>query len=81
MRAGPSAVSNATSIFNARLGYVFENGLKLQLDGFNILNTRANQIDYYYASRRPGESAQGVNDVHLHPVEPLAFRLTASKSF
>ena len=76
-----SAVSNATSIFNARLGYVFENGLKLQLDGFNILNTRASQIDYYYASRRAGEPAEGVNDVHLHPIEPLAFRLTASKSF
>jgi hypothetical protein len=40
-----SVFSNPTSLFNARLGHVFQNGLKLLLDGFNILNTQANQID------------------------------------
>ena len=38
-----------------RLGYMFDNGVRLQLDVFNLLNTQASQIDYYYASRLPGE--------------------------
>ena len=46
-----SVNSNPTSIFNARLGYVFDNGLKLQVDGFNIFNAQASQIDYYYQSQ------------------------------
>ena len=72
--------SNPTSIFNARLGYVFDNGLKLQVDGFNIFNTQASQIDYFYQSQLRNEAAP-VNDIHFHPVEPLAFRFTIAKAF
>jgi TonB dependent receptor/TonB-dependent Receptor Plug Domain len=75
-----SVNSNPTSIFNARLGYVFDNGLKLQLDGFNIFNTQASQIDYYYQSRLRSEAVP-VNDIHFHPVEPLALRFTVAKAF
>jgi hypothetical protein len=76
-----SVYSGATSLFDARLGYTFENGLKLNLDILNLLNTRADQIDYYYTSRLPGEPLAGVNDVHFHPVEPLAVRFTVAKAF
>ncbi|HLG44834.1 MAG TPA: TonB-dependent receptor [Reyranella sp.] len=76
-----SVYSGATSLFDARLGYAFENGLKLTLDALNLLNTRADQIDYYYTSRLPGEPLAGVNDVHFHPVEPLAVRFTVAKAF
>jgi hypothetical protein len=72
--------SGATSLFNARAGYVFENGLKLQLDGFNIFNAQADQIAYYYQSQLRGEAAP-VNDIHFHPVEPMAFRFTVAKAF
>ncbi len=58
--------SSPTSIFNARLGYVFDNGLKLQVDGFNIFNTQASQIDYYYQSQLRNEAAP-VNDSTLPP--------------
>ncbi|CAN5637481.1 TonB-dependent receptor [soil metagenome] len=75
-----SVSSNPTSIFNARLGYVFDNGLKLQVDGFNIFNTQASQIDYYYQSQLRNE-AMPVNDIHFHPVEPLALRFTIAKAF
>jgi hypothetical protein len=75
-----SVWSNATSLFNARAGYVFENGLKLQLDGFNIFNTQASQIDYYYQSQLRNETTP-VNDIHFHPVEPMAFRFTLAKAF
>ena len=76
-----SVTSGATSLFDARLGYTFDSGLKLNLDVLNLLNTQADQIDYYYTSRLPGEPLAGVNDVHFHPVEPLAFRFTVAKAF
>ncbi len=76
-----SVYSDPTSIFNARLGYVFESGLKLQVDGFNLLNTQASQIDYYYTSRLPNEGPAGVADRHFHPVEPLMVRFTVAKAF
>jgi outer membrane receptor protein involved in Fe transport len=75
-----SVWSGATSLVNARLGYVFDSGLKLQLDGFNILNAQASQIDYFYRSKLRGEAAP-VNDTHFHPVEPLAVRFTLAKAF
>ncbi|WP_428684362.1 TonB-dependent receptor domain-containing protein [Reyranella sp.] len=76
-----SVTSGPTSIINARLGYVFESGLKLQVDAFNLLNTQASQIDYYYSSRLPNEGPDGVADRHFHPVEPLAVRFTMAKAF
>ena len=76
-----SVYSAATSIFNARMGYAFENGVKLQADVFNLLNTQASQIDYFYTSRLPGEPAAGVADRHFHPVEPQMVRFTLTKAF
>jgi len=76
-----SVYSGATSLFDARVGYAFENGLKLNLDVLNLLNTQADQITYYYTSRLQGEPLAGVNDVHFHPVEPLAVRFTLAKAF
>jgi outer membrane receptor protein involved in Fe transport len=72
-----SARSESTTLINARLGYRFENGIRLQLDAFNLFNTKADQITYFYESRLPqlGE-AVGVADRHFHPVEPLSIRLT-----
>ncbi len=75
-----SVWSGATSLVNARVGYVLENGLKLQLDGFNILNAQASQIAYFYQSQLRGEAAPA-NDIHFHPVEPMAFRFTLAKAF
>ena len=54
-----------------------------RLDGFNLLNQNASQIDYYYASRLRGEIGvvDGVNDIHFHPLEPASVRLTVTKLF
>jgi outer membrane receptor protein involved in Fe transport len=77
-----SVWSTPTTTVNARVGYVFDSGIKLNLDVFNLLNNwRASQIDYYYVSRLPGEPPDGVADRHFHPVEPLAVRLTLAKAF
>jgi TonB-dependent receptor-like protein len=77
-----SVWSSPTTTVNARVGYVFESGIKVNLDVFNLFNNwTASQIDYYYVSRLPGEPVEGVADRHFHPVEPLALRLTLAKAF
>jgi hypothetical protein len=42
--------SPPTSIFNARIGYRFDNGWRIQLDALNLFNTQANHITYAYGS-------------------------------
>ncbi|MBN8943686.1 MAG: TonB-dependent receptor [Rhizobiales bacterium] len=76
-----SARSPATALVNARIGYRFDNGVRVQLDALNLLNTPASQIDYFYTSRLPGEPATGIADRHFHPVEPRAMRLTVAGQF
>jgi outer membrane receptor protein involved in Fe transport len=76
-----SVTSNATGLLSARLGYRFDNGLTVALDGFNLLDVKRSQIDYFYTSRLAGEAPGGVDDVHFHPVEPLGVRLMVSMQF
>lgn len=89
--------SQPTSIFNGRLGYRADNGWRIQLDVLNLFNARANQISYAYGSLLktdtlfnlcyPTQAApaavcrNGVMDYVLHPVEPLALRVTLSGRF
>ncbi len=67
----------ASALVNARLGYQFANRLSLALDIFNLFDREVSDIDYFYASRLPGEPDEGVEDVHFHPAEPRSVRLTA----
>ena len=76
-----SVHSLSSLIFNARAGYRFDNGLKLQLDVLNLFDAQTNQIEYYYLSRLPGEPIGGVADRHIHPAEPRAVRLTLAGKF
>ncbi|WP_141686690.1 TonB-dependent receptor [Bradyrhizobium sp. LMTR 3] len=76
-----SVRSQSALIFNARAGYKFDNGLRLQLDVLNLFNAKTSQIEYYYLSRLPGEPIGGVADRHVHPAEPLAVRLTLAGRF
>jgi hypothetical protein len=88
-------VSAASGLLNGGLGYRFDNGWRIQLDGFNLLNSRSDQITYAYGSLLKSDSLfamcfprlgaptapaavcqTGVTDRVLHPVEPLAIRLT-----
>jgi outer membrane receptor protein involved in Fe transport len=70
-----SVRSHSTSLVNLDVGYAFAHGLHLGLEVFNLLNARASGVDYYYASRLPGEPAGGVGDVHFHPMEPRELRV------
>jgi outer membrane receptor protein involved in Fe transport len=76
-----SARSQDLLIFDARAGYRFDNGVRLRLDVLNFFNVTTNQIEYYYRSRLPGEPLGGVADRHIHPIEPLAVRLTLAGRF
>jgi hypothetical protein len=67
--------SNASTTVNALLGYELIRGLRAQVEVFNLLNARVSDIDYYYASRLPGEPAGGVDDVHFHPAQPRSVRV------
>ena len=76
-----SVRSASTTLAYARLAYQLNRRTRLSLDVFNLFNKRASDIDYYYASRLPGEAQDGVNDRHSHPVEPRSARLTLSYAF
>lgn len=76
-----SVRSGSTTLVNARLGYRFDNGMRLWLDALNLFNAKSNQIAYFYTSRLNGEHAAGVDDRHIHPVEPLALRVSLAKEF
>ncbi len=89
--------SPATGLLNANVGYRFENGWRIQLDGFNLTNSRSDQISYAYGSliktdnlfsacfpvqTVPAAVCQnGVMDRVFHPVEPLSVRLTVAGAF
>jgi opacity protein-like surface antigen len=80
------------STINGQVGYRFDNGWRLQLDALNLLNSRSDQATYAYGSlitsdamfamcfpvqKIPAAVCQnGVMDYVLHPVEPIAFRVT-----
>jgi hypothetical protein len=62
-------------VVNARVGYRWDGGWRVQLDGLNLFNAHANQIEYFYASQLRGKTSP-VADHHVHPIEPLTVRLT-----
>lgn len=94
-------ISPATGLLNGQVGYRFDNGWRIQLDAFNILNSKSDQITYAYGSllktdalfaacfpagggapTAPAAVCQtGIMDRILHPVEPLALRVTLAGAF
>jgi hypothetical protein len=61
-------------LVNGILGYDLGKGLRLVLEGFNLLDEQVSDIDYLYESRLPGEP-EAVEDIHFHPAEPRSARL------
>lgn len=51
------------------------------LDLLNLLDSRDSDIEYFYASRLPGEPEDGVEDIHFHGFEPRTLRLGLSYRF
>lgn len=76
-----SVRADPATLFNAEAGYAFASGLRVEATVLNLLDSDASDIQYYYASRLPGEPAGGVEDVHFHPVEPRQLRLSLHWAF
>jgi hypothetical protein len=76
-----SVRSASTTLWNGEVGYRFLRKARLVLSVFNLFDAEVADVDYYYASRLPGEPIEGVNDVHTHPAIPRSARLALQVSF
>jgi hypothetical protein len=63
-----------TSLINLGLGYRWQQ-LHLKMDIFNLFDREDHDIEYFYPSRLSNEPAEGVEDMHFHPVEPRSLRI------
>ena len=70
----------SSTVLNGRIQY--QTGpWQLSAELLNLLNSQASDIEYFYASRIPGEPEAGVEDKHLHPMEPRSLRLRLAYRF
>jgi len=76
-----SVRSKATTLLNLEGGYQVTANLRANLELFNLANARVSDIDYYFASRLPGEPLGGVYDIHMHPAVPRTVRLSLVVGF
>ena len=76
-----SVRSSATSLANLQVGYQPVRRLRVTADVFNLFDTKASDIEYYFTSRLPGEPLAGVDDRHFHPAVPRSLRVAASVTF
>jgi outer membrane receptor protein involved in Fe transport len=70
-----SVRSDATTVMNLEVGRRFGPRFSVSLAAYNLLDSRDNDITYFYESQLPGETSP-VGDRHFHPVEPRTLRLT-----
>ncbi len=76
-----SVRSKATTLVNLEAGYRLSKRARLVLDVFNLLDAEVSDIDYFYASRLPGEGPDGVEDIHFHPTATRTMRLNLHLRF
>jgi hypothetical protein len=76
-----SVRSSSSATLNGRIGYKISPSLQVELEGFNLTNRKVSAIDYFYTSRLPGEAAEGIEDIHFHPIESRSFRVTLVARF
>ena len=73
--------SRATTLVYSDLGYELGRRVSVALSVFNLFDSRASDIDYYYVSRLKGEPLAGVADIHTHPAEPRELRGSVAVRF
>ena len=76
-----SVASKSTTIWNAEIGVRVSKQARVVMEAFNLFDADVSDIDYFYASRLPGEPAAGVEDVHTHPALPRTARIGLQFSF
>ena len=75
-----SVESDGSSMANLLAGWSNDRW-RAQLEALNLFDSDDHDVDYYYASRLPGEPMDGVEDIHYHVFEPRQVRLRASWLF
>jgi hypothetical protein len=75
-----SARSEASTVLSLLMGYRRES-LDFRVEVLNLLDAEDQDIAYFYTSRLAGEPAGGVDDVHLHPMEPRTVRASFTWNF
>jgi outer membrane receptor protein involved in Fe transport len=75
-----SVESKGSTILNLRAGREWVRW-GLFLDVLNALDSDDHDIDYFYASRLPGEAAGGVDDVHFHVFPSRSLRASVRYTF
>ncbi len=75
-----SVKSDDATVLSLRAGYRAPKW-SVKLDVLNLLDSNDHDIDYFYASRLPGEASGGVDDIHYHILEPRTVRVYASFIF
>jgi outer membrane receptor protein involved in Fe transport len=78
--------SRSATLLNFGARYAVNKNLTLGLDVFNLAGKKGNDIEYAYASCSAGEVVAGacnggVNDRHVHPMEPRTARVSARWTF
>ncbi|HXV64258.1 MAG TPA: hypothetical protein VEK15_26390 [Vicinamibacteria bacterium] len=67
--------SPSSSFVTARVARSLPGDLQLGLEVFNLFDEEANDVDYFYESRLPGEPVVGVADIHFHPLQGRSVRV------
>ena len=75
-----SLESKGSTIVNLRVGREWTK-VGLFLDVLNLLDSSDHDIDYFYASRLPGEPEGGIDDIHFHVFPPRSLRLSLRYTF
>lgn len=75
-----SVRSRATTIVNGELGQKFSDHVRLFAAGFNLLNAKVSDIDYFFESRLQDEP-EPVADIHFHAAIPRSARVALQVSF
>lgn len=75
-----SIKASSSTLANLRLGYKLNAQTKVAFDVYNLLNQKANDIEYAYSSQLANE-AKPVFDRHIHPTEPRSIRVTVTHRF
>ncbi|MFC0676618.1 TonB-dependent receptor [Lysobacter korlensis] len=75
-----SVKSDGSTIVNLRVGREWKR-FGAFVDVLNLLDSGDHDVDYFYASRLPGEPADGIEDIHFHVFPPRNLRLTLEYRF
>ena len=70
-----SVKSEGATLWNGEIGYNIGRRVRLVLEAYNLFDAKVADIDYFYRSRLPGESEEGIDDIHTHPALPRSARI------